>query len=251
MKRREKEQKGIKYYMDLSYSILLHEAEEEGEKYWIAEIPELPGCKSHGSSVEEAVKSVEEAKKDWILDSLKEGEQVPTPVERDRYSGRMLVRMSRSLHRSLAVMAEAEKLSLNQLIVTMLAKEAGRLSVLNRVEDKVDNLLQKIDHVLEEEGVGIPFSKSIRVMGQPQEQEQYIILDKGLISKEINAAADIGTIEINAAAAVGAIAPGVVTTGSPFEDLWRYQPSLPYSGQQRVIYSASKVDEKKVKSEHK
>lgn len=177
MKTRAKEQKEIEYYMDLPYSILLHEVDEEGEKYWIAEVPELPGCKSHGSSVEEAVKSVEEAKKDWILDSLKSGEEVPTPVERDRYSGRMLVRMSCSLHRSLALIAEAEKLSLNQLIVTMLAKEAGRLSVLNRVEDKVNNLLQKIDHILEEEGVNIPFSKSIRIIGQPQEREQYIISD--------------------------------------------------------------------------
>ena len=177
MKRRVKEQRGIEYYMQLPYSILLHEVDEEGEKYWIAEVPELPGCKSHGSSIEEAVKSVEEAKKDWILDSLKSGEEVPTPVERDRYSGKMLVRMSRSLHRSLALIAEAEKLSLNQLIVTMLAKEAGRLSVLNRVEDRVDNLLQKIDHILEEESVSIPLSKSIRIVGQPQEREQRVISD--------------------------------------------------------------------------
>jgi antitoxin HicB len=148
---RAKEQKGIDYYMSLPYSILLHEVKEDGEKYWIAEVTELPGCKSHGSSVEEAVKSVEEAKKDWILDSLKSGEEVPVPVERDRYSGRILVRMSRSLHHSLALIAEAEKLSLNQLIVTLLAKEVGRLNVLNRVEYKVDTLLQKIDRVLEEE----------------------------------------------------------------------------------------------------
>jgi len=241
MKRRAKEQRGIDYYMGLSYSILLHEVEEEDEKYWIAEVPELPGCKSHGSSVQEAVESVEEAKEDWILDSLKEGEQVPTPVERDRYSGRMLVRMSRSLHRSLAVIAQAEKLSLNQLIVTMLAKEAGRLSVLNRVEDKVDNLLQKIAHVLEEQGLRIPFTKSIRVMGQPQEQVQYMILDAGLTSENIDAAA-----------AIGAIAPGVVTTGSPFEDLWQYKPSLQYAGQYPVVYSANKFgEEKKVKTEHK
>ena len=240
MKRRAKGKKGIEYYMQLPYSILLHEVEEEGEKYWIAEVPELPGCKSHGSTVEDAVKSVEEAKKDWILDSLKEGEEVPTPVERDRYSGRMLVRMSRSLHRSLSLIAEAEKLSLNQLIVTMLAKEAGRLSVLNRVEDKVDNLLQKISEVLEEEGVRIPFSKSLRVMGQTQEREQYIIFDTGQISENLGAAA-----------AIGITAPGVVTTGSPLEDLWHY-PCFQYPGQQRVIYSAKKVGEKdKVKTERK
>jgi len=239
MKGRVKEQKGIEYYMQLPYSILLHEVEDEGEKYWIAEVTELPGCKSHGSTIEEAVKSVEEAKKDWILDSLKAGEEVPTPVERDRYSGKMLVRMSRSLHRSLALIAETEKLSLNQLIVTMLAKEVGRLSVLNRVEDKVDNLLHKINDVLEGEGIKISLSESFRIMAQPQEPGQYFVVDTGRISEDQDIAV---TIE--------ALTPAVVSTGSPLEDLSYYLRS--YRGQQRVIYSAKKVgEENKVKAEHK
>ncbi len=241
MKGEIKEQKGIEYYMQLPYSILLQEVEDEGEKYWIAELPELPGCKSHGSTVEDAVKSVEEAKKDWILDSLKEGEEVPTPVERDRYSGRTLVRMSRSLHRSLALIADAEKLSLNQLIVTMLAKEVGRLNVLNRVEDKVDSLLQKIDYVLKEEGLRMPFSRSLSEMMQAQERGQYIIFGIEHTSEDLNAVANIGTV-----------ASGFVTTGSPLEDLWKYQPFFQHLGQQRVVYSASKVlEENKVKTEHK
>jgi len=236
-----KGQKEIEYYMQLPYSILLHEVEDEGEKFWIAEVPELPGCKSHGSTVEEAVKSVEEAKKDWILDSLKEGEEVPTPVERDRYSGRMLVRMSRSLHRSLALIADAENLSLNQLIVTMLAKEAGRLNVLNRVDNKVDSLLEKIDHVLEEERVRILSSKSLYVSMHAQEQGQYISSDIG------HTLGDLGIV-----ANIGAAACGFVTTGLPLEDLWKYQPCFQYAGQQQVVYSASKiVEENKVKTEHK
>ena len=231
-----KEQKGIEYYMQLPYSILLQEVEDEGEKYWIAEIPELPGCKSHGSTVEDAVKSVEEAKKDWILDSLKQREEVPTPVERDRYSGKTLVRMSRSLHRSLALMADAEKLSLNQLIVTMLAKEAGRLNVLNRVEDKVDSLLQKIDHVLEREAL-IPFSRPLYEMMQARRQGQYIILDAEQTLENIIAAVDIEEV-----------AHSSVTTSSPLEDLWKYQPFCQYLGQQQVAYSAPKAIEKRGES---
>ena len=147
---RDKAQRGIDSYMQLQYSILLHQLEDEGKLYWIAEVPELPGCKSHGSTVEDAVNSLEEAKKDWILDSLDKGEEVPVPVERDRFSGKTILRMSRSLHRSLSAMAEAEKLSLNQLMVTILAKEVGRLSVLTRFEKKLDTLLDKVNNVLEE-----------------------------------------------------------------------------------------------------
>ncbi len=143
------DQKGIEYYMGLPYSILLHQIEDEGKEYWIAEVPELPGCRSHGSTVDEAVKNVEEAKKDWILDSLEEGDDIPIPIDRDRFRGKTLVRMSRSLHRALALMAESEKLSLNQLIVTILAKEVGRLGVLNRVEGKLDKLLDRVNDVLE------------------------------------------------------------------------------------------------------
>ncbi|MBF8264973.1 MAG: protein of unknown function UPF0150 [Dehalococcoidia bacterium] len=149
MKEKMENHKGIKYYMQLPYSVLLRKVEDEGELFWIAEVPELPGCKSHGATPEEAVQSLEEAKKDWILDSLQMGEEVPVPVERDRYSGKTLLRMSPSLHCALSLMADTEKLSLNQLIVTVLAKEVGKSSVLSRVEQKVDNLLDRINDVLE------------------------------------------------------------------------------------------------------
>ena len=135
-----KEQRNIDYYMQLPYSILLHQIEDEYEKYYIAEVVELPGCKSHGSTVEEAVRNVEEAKRDWILDGLDRGEEIPLPVERQRFSGKTLLRMPRSLHRALALIADSENLSLNQLIVTILAKEVGSLHALNRVEEKLDNL---------------------------------------------------------------------------------------------------------------
>ena len=64
MKGKIKEQKGIEYYMQLPYSILLHQIEDEGKRYWLAEFPELPGCTSHGSAIDEAVKNADEAKKD-------------------------------------------------------------------------------------------------------------------------------------------------------------------------------------------
>lgn len=231
MRGRAKEQKDIEYYMQLPYSILLHEIEDEGEKYWIAEIPELPGCKSHGSTIEQAVKSVEEAKKDWIIDSLEEGEEVPVPIERDRFSGKTLVRMSRSLHRALSLMAEAEKLSLNQLIVTILAKEVGRFSILNRVEEKIDRLLDRINDILEEEELRIQPSKSLRVIARPYEQEQYVLVGTG------------HTLEVPAAVAnIGAITPTAVSTAASFEELWSYYyPQR--SGWERTIFSVCEAKE--------
>ena len=59
MKEKVENHKGIKYYMQLPYSVLLRKVEDEGELFWIAEVPELPGCKSHGATPEEAVQSLE------------------------------------------------------------------------------------------------------------------------------------------------------------------------------------------------
>ncbi|OGO24306.1 MAG: hypothetical protein A2Z28_00155 [Chloroflexi bacterium RBG_16_51_9] len=176
-KSEEENQMKVDYYMQLSYSILLNEVEDDGQKYWLAEVPELPGCKSHGSNVEEAVKSLEEAKRDWIQDSLENGEQVPVPVERDRYSGKTLLRMSRSLHRALSLMAETEKISLNQLIVMTLAKEVGKFSVLNPVGHKIDDLLNKVSDLLEEQRS--PTTGLAGIWARHYEAGQFYVVDTG------------------------------------------------------------------------
>jgi len=204
--------KGIEHYLQLKYAILLHQVEDEGKKYWIAEIPELPGCKSHGSTVEEAVLSVEEAKKDWIEDSIENGEEVPVPVEKDRYSGKMLVRMSHSLHHALSSMADSENLSLNQLIVTILAKEVGRLQVLNRVEGKLDKLLSMADDVLKRDEQRI-FIKSMNAIAPYlwERPSQWLSIEPSL-----EATTDFANVQV---------AAGVAGTVSPLHISWN-----PYSG---------------------
>ena len=224
MEGRIKEQKGIEYYMQLPYSILIHEVEDEGKKYWIAEVPELPGCRSHGSTVEEAVRSVEEAKKDWILDSLEEGETVPVPVERDKFSGKTLLRMSRSLHRALSLMAESENLSLNQLLVTILAKEVGKFSVLNRAEQKMDNLLDRINDVIEEQRTP---SLKPRVLAQYYETGYLVVGTSPDIEPQV---------------AVGAtpFLHGVASTASPLEELQSCL-RLQSPGWGRVVFNNAQV----------
>lgn len=130
-------QRDLRYYMSLDYSIHLHRVEDEGQEYFIAEVPELPGCKSHGSSVQEAYESVQEAKKDWLLDALARGENIPEPAQREEVSGKVLVRMPRTLHGALKRIAEAEHLSLNQLIVSMLSRRVGQSEILTDINKMI------------------------------------------------------------------------------------------------------------------
>ncbi|MBI2909383.1 MAG: type II toxin-antitoxin system HicB family antitoxin [Chloroflexi bacterium] len=146
-------EQGIAYYRQMPYSVVLHQVEDGGQKYWMAEIPELPGCRSHGATVQQAVANIDEAKEAWIADALEQGEPVPLPAEREKHSGKILLRVSRSLHRALTVMADSEGLSLNQLVATALAKEVGRFDALKRVERKLDDLVTRIAELVESKRV--------------------------------------------------------------------------------------------------
>jgi antitoxin HicB len=62
----------------------------------------------------------------WIEVALEDGLPVPEPKSSEEYSGKFVVRASKSLHRDLAAAALREDVSLNQYIVTQLARSVGR-----------------------------------------------------------------------------------------------------------------------------
>jgi len=106
-------------FMNLHYSATL---QYDPEGYWIAEHPELPGCRADGETAQEALASLEISRELWIESRLASGLDVPAPAEIPQYSGKLLLRLPKSLHRDLAVEAEAEGVSLNSYINIVLAK---------------------------------------------------------------------------------------------------------------------------------
>jgi antitoxin HicB len=117
MSRRPKEQ-----ISDREYAITLYRADEGG---FVAEHRDLPGCLTQGETLDEAIENLSSAKKLWIASALEHGDEIPLPSTDQRFAGRVLVRMPRSLHRRLFERAETEGVSLNQLIVALLAATAG------------------------------------------------------------------------------------------------------------------------------
>jgi antitoxin HicB len=98
----------------------------DSDGYWIAEHPELPGCKADGETAQEALTSLDTSRKLWIESSLANGLEVPEPQEAPQYSGRFVLRIPKSLHRELANEAEAECVSLNSLISNFLSSRHTR-----------------------------------------------------------------------------------------------------------------------------
>lgn len=107
------------------YRKVIRGTPEEG---FLAEAPELPGCLTAGATEAEALANLNEAMAAWLESALLDGVPVPEPAAGDgrRYSGRMLVRMPRSLHRQLVARAEAEGVSANQMAVAILAQAVGK-----------------------------------------------------------------------------------------------------------------------------
>jgi len=108
---------------DLPYriSVVRDHGNAEGHE-WTAHAEELPGCQAQGDSAEEAIRGIEAAIEEWIEDALAKGREVPDPRTAASYSGRLMLRMPRSLHAELSGAAEREGMSLNQFIASSLER---------------------------------------------------------------------------------------------------------------------------------
>ncbi len=114
--------KDLAYYLDLKYPVQLSHQREDDDEYWLAELLDLPGCMADGSSTDEALESLEEAKRLWIETQIEDGYEVPEPAQSHDYSGKFLVRMPKSLHYRLAMQAKREGVSLNQYVISQLSR---------------------------------------------------------------------------------------------------------------------------------
>lgn len=114
----------LEYYTKMPYTIILEQWDDGKGPYYVARVAELPHCLIHGDTPEEAVREIEEVKRDWIKSNLERGLTIPEPRPH-KYSGQIRLRISPSLHKLLAYRAETEGLSLNQYMATALAMSVG------------------------------------------------------------------------------------------------------------------------------
>lgn len=88
---------------------------------YMASAIELPGCVATGETEAEALEELRDAIRSWVKTAQEFGDEVPPPTSKHRYSGKFVVRVPASLHRSLALRAGAEGVSLNHLVSTLLS----------------------------------------------------------------------------------------------------------------------------------
>ncbi len=115
---------------DIEYRFAVRPLSGEEGGGWLVEYPDLPGCMSDGETIEEAIANAEDAKHCWIAAMEEAGRPIPPPSgERaEGYSGKWQLRAPKSLHRRLAGRAKHEGVSLNTLVVALLAEGLGERS---------------------------------------------------------------------------------------------------------------------------
>lgn len=116
-------------YLALPYTIEVHKDESDGETAYVARVVELPGCITQADSFEELEEMVQDAMRAWIESALEDGAPVPEPRKAEEYSGKFVIRVPRSLHRQLAVIAARDGVSLNTYVSTTLAQAVGAAQV--------------------------------------------------------------------------------------------------------------------------
>lgn len=91
---------------------------------WLASFPDLPGCMGDGATPEGAIADAYEAAAAWLAVAQAQRDVIPQPSAGGE-SGRFVTRLPKSLHTRLVARALQEGVSMNTLVVSLIAQGVG------------------------------------------------------------------------------------------------------------------------------
>lgn len=112
----------VQEYLKMPYTRIIQEINDDDQHYFYGKILELDGCQSTGDTLEELYESLNEAMVGYIETKIENNQEVPYPIREEKYSGKFLLRLPKSLHMKLVIEAEKEGISLNQYALYKLAR---------------------------------------------------------------------------------------------------------------------------------
>ena len=127
-------------YLKQPYTRIVIPDSETGT--FTAQILEFPGCISEGKTIKEAYERLERIAESWIEAALSLGQTIPTPSIIQGVGGKIVLRLPKSLHRQLIVIAEREGTSLNQFILSSISEKVGAVNSYNQLAEKIENRIQ-------------------------------------------------------------------------------------------------------------
>jgi predicted HicB family RNase H-like nuclease len=138
------DKKNLDYYMKLPYTIEVIPIPESQGGGYTARLPQIGrfAITGDGETPEEAINSLEIAKRERFAEYLEKGIEIPEPEEeKEEYSGRFIVRLPKILHRMLVADAKENQISLNQYINYLLTSNYH----LDRQEKQFETIIGEIN----------------------------------------------------------------------------------------------------------
>jgi antitoxin HicB len=124
---------------------------------YTAEVIEFPGCVTQGETVEEAYANLEDAAREWLAAVIESGQTVPEPLAANQdFSGKVVLRLPKSLHCKASRYAEREDVSLNTFLVTAIAQHIGEQSPERAVIPNEVTKVRRVDGGKRRKGSLIP-----------------------------------------------------------------------------------------------
>jgi predicted RNase H-like HicB family nuclease len=122
-------------YLNMPYTRLVVPVEDGT---YSAEILEFPGCFAQGNTAEEAIRNLDDSAQSWVAAALDQGQEIPPPMAAQDFSGRLVLRMPRSIHKQAARYAQRDNTSLNQFLTAAISTRIG-------AEEFYDRLLLRLE----------------------------------------------------------------------------------------------------------
>jgi len=104
-----------------------------------AQILEFPGCFAEGATPDEAIQNLKRAAASWVEAAREQGQEIPEPLVTHGYSGKINLRLPRSIHKQAARFAQKEDVSLNQFFTSAIAARVGAEDLYNRLIERIEN----------------------------------------------------------------------------------------------------------------
>ncbi|MCL2007220.1 MAG: type II toxin-antitoxin system HicB family antitoxin [Treponema sp.] len=111
----------VKEYLSRPYHIVIQRVATDAGSYYLTTVSEFPGCSCRGDTYTEAFEKIQSEMEGWVESKLAEGVPIPEPINERQFSGRLGLRVPKSLHANLAMAAEREGISLNNYLLYKLS----------------------------------------------------------------------------------------------------------------------------------
>lgn len=132
--------KSLRDYLAMEYPFNVVADPDGG---YVIVFPDLPGCLTQVESLDDVGSMADEIRQLWIETEFDRGNAIPLPSYPEEYSGKFVLRIPPSLHRTLAERATQERMSLNQYATMRLARSDAQSQIESRL-DRIEGHLKAI-----------------------------------------------------------------------------------------------------------